>query len=205
MSPFYRVVKAVITPFVYFYFRLKKYGIHNIPKEDACIICCNHTSISDVLFLAALCPRQIHFMAKDELFKNKILGFFLYKLGAFPVNRRTGDKNAINRAEEILREGKILGIFPEGTRHTDGAPHKAKPGVSLIAMSTKAPILPCAVYRENARVHLFQKASFRFSNPISYEEYAGELTGKTAIRQITKLITEKITQLWEMKHNDNPC
>ncbi len=200
MTPFYRVMRAIVSVPVRLYFRINKYGVHNIPKEGPCIICCNHTSISDILFLGVLCPRQIHFMAKDELFKNKLLAWLFTKLGAFAVNRRTGDKGAINRAEEILSEGKILGIFPEGTRHPGDAPHKAKPGAAMLALSTKAPILPAAVYREVGKVKFLQKASFRFGTPISFEEYGSEDVGKTAIRRVSELITEKITELWEMKH-----
>lgn len=200
MSLFYRIMRAIVSFFTHLFFRIKKYGVHNVPKEGACIICCNHTSISDILFLGILCPRQVHFMGKDEIFKNKILAFLFTRLGAFPVNRRTGDKGAINKAEEILSEGKILGIFPEGTRYTDGAPHKAKPGAAMLALSTKATILPCAVYRSKSKVHFLQKATFRFGSPIYYEEYSGGETGKTAIRRTSEIITEKITELWEMKH-----
>ncbi len=200
MSLFYRIIRAIVSALIHIFFRIKKYGVHNIPKDGSLIICCNHTSISDIMFMAVLCPRQIHFMAKDELFKNKLLAFLFSKLGAFPVNRRTGDKGAISRAEELLNEGKILGIFPEGTRHTDGAPHKAKPGAAMLALSTKAPILPSAVYRDKAKVHFLQKATFRFGSPVSYDEYSGGETGKTAIRRVSGLITDKITQLWEMKH-----
>ncbi len=201
MTLFYRIMRAIVSFFTHIFFRIKKYGVHNIPKEGAVILCCNHTSISDILFMGILCPRQIYFMGKDELFKNKILGFLFRKLGAFSVNRRTGDKGAINRAEEILLEGKILGIFPEGTRYDDGcAPRKAKPGTAMLALATKAPILPCAVYRQTGKVKLFQKATFRFGAPIYYDEYAGEDTGKTAIRRVSELITDKITELWEMKH-----
>ena len=200
MTPFYRVMRAIVSVPVYLYFRIKKYGVHNIPKKGACIICCNHTSISDILFLGVLCPRQIYFMAKDELFKNKLLAWLFTKLGAFSVNRRTGDKGAINRAEEILSEGKILGIFPEGTRHPGEAPHKAKPGAAMLALTTKAPILPSAVYRDEGKVKFLQKVSFRFGTPISFEEYGSEDVGKTAIRRVSELITEKITELWEMKH-----
>ena len=200
MTLFYRIVRGIVYLPVHAFFRIKKYGVHNIPKSGSVILCCNHTSISDILFMAVLCPRQVHFMGKDELFKNKILAFLFKKLGAFPVNRRTGDKGAINHAEKVLNNGGILGIFPEGTRHTDGAPHKAKPGTAMLAISTKAPIVPCAVYRDKARVRLFQKATFRFGTPIAYEEYIGEDEGKAAIRRVSELITEKITELWEMKH-----
>ncbi len=201
MTLFYKVMRAIVSFFTHIFFRIKKYGVHNIPKEGAVILCCNHTSISDILFMGILCPRQIYFMGKDELFKNKILAFILKKLGAFSVNRRTGDKGAINKAEELLLSGKILGIFPEGTRYTDGgAPRKAKAGTAMLALATKAPILPCAVYRDTGKVKPFQKATFRFGAPIYYDEYAGEDTGKAAIRRVSGLITEKITELWEMKH-----
>lgn len=201
MTLFYKVMRAIVSFFTHIFFRIKKYGVHNIPKDGAVILCCNHTSISDILFMGILCPRQIYFMGKDELFKNKILAFILKKLGAFSVNRRTGDKGAINKAEELLLSGKILGIFPEGTRYTDGgAPRKAKAGTAMLALATKAPILPCAVYRDTGKVKLFQKATFRFGAPMYYDEYAGEDTGKTAIRRVSGLITEKITELWEMKH-----
>jgi 1-acyl-sn-glycerol-3-phosphate acyltransferase len=139
-------------------------------------------------------------MAKDELFKNKILAWFFTKLGAFPVNRRTGDKGAINRAQQILSEGKVLGIFPEGTRHPGEAPHKAKPGAAMLALATKATIVPSAVYRNEGKVRLFQKASFRFGAPIPFSEYGSDEVNKSAIRSVSQLITEKITELWEMKH-----
>lgn len=200
MTLFYRILRAIVSVPVHLFFRIKKYGIHNIPKEGSCIICCNHTSISDILFMAILCPRQVHFMGKDELFKNKLLAWLFTKLGAFSVNRRTGDKGAISRAEEILNEGKVLGIFPEGTRHPGDAPHKAKPGTAMLALATKATILPAAVYRDTGKVKFLQKASFRFGTPIPYEEYASDDEGKAAIRRVSQLITEKITELWEMKH-----
>lgn len=200
MSLFYRIVRGIVFIPVYTFFRIKKYGVHNVPKDGAVILCCNHTSISDILFMAVFCKRQICFMGKDELFKNKILAYLFSRLGAFPVNRRTGDKGAISKAEEVLNGGGVLGIFPEGTRHLGDKPHKAKPGTAMLALTTKATIVPCAVYRNEGKVHFMQKATFRFGEPIKYEEYAEDLTGRAAIRSVSELITEKITELWELKH-----
>ncbi len=205
MSLFYRIMRALFIPPIRLFFRIKKYGVHNIPKDGGLILCCNHTSISDIFFIGILCPRQVFFMGKDELFKNKFLGFVLKKLGCFPVNRRTGDTGAIKHAEDLLLNGKILGIFPEGTRHPGEAPHKAKPGAAMVALATRAPILPCAVYRETGKVKLFQKVSFRFGSPIPYEEYADGVEGRAAIRQVSNVITSKITELWELKHDDKAC
>lgn len=202
MSCFYRIMRALFILPIMLLFRIKKYGIHNLPKDGPLLLCCNHTSISDIFFIGIICPRQVCFMGKDELFKNRILSFLFRKLGAFPVNRRTGDTGAIKHAEELLENGKILGIFPEGTRHPGEAPHKAKPGAAMIALATKAPILPCAIYRNTGKVKLFQKVTFRFGKPISYEEYSGGLEGRAAIRQATDAITASITELWELKHDD---
>ncbi len=200
MTLFYRIIRAIVNVFTRLFFRVRGYGVHNVPKEGAVIMCCNHTSISDIFFMAILCPRQIHFMGKDELFKNKLIAWLFTRLGAFSVNRRTGDKGAINRAEEILGEGKVMGIFPEGTRYPGDAPHKAKPGAAMLALTTKATILPCSIYRDTGKVKFLQKATFRFGNPVSFEEYGSENVGKTEIRRVSELITEKITELWEMKH-----
>lgn len=203
MNGFYRVLRIIVIPFVHLFFRIKSYGIENIPKDKGVVLCCNHTSLSDIILLGVLCPRQICFMAKKELFEIPVLKHLFSALGGFPVDRRSSDKGAINRALDICNNGKILGIFPEGTRNRDGAPKKAKAGAAMIALKTGADILPVAIYRSNARVHIFQKATVRFGEVIKYEDYSADFEdaiSKTAIRATSELIMQKITELWEKKH-----
>lgn len=204
MSAFYRVLKIIAFPFVHLFFRIKTYGKENIPNKKGVVLCCNHTSLSDIILLGITCNRQIYFMAKKELFDIPVLKHFFRALGGFPVDRKSSDKGAINHAFNICEEGKILGIFPEGTRNRDGAPKKAKAGAAMIALKTKADILPVSIYRSNVKVHPFQKATVRYGEVIKYEEYAADFKedemSKTALKNISILIMNKITELWEKKH-----
>lgn len=199
MGRFYRFAKILLTAFVRVFFRLKVYGFENIPKDSGLIVCCNHTSMTDVFLLIALYPKQISFMAKQELFKNKIFATVLGWMTAFPVNREKGDSSAIKRAEEIVSSGGILGIFPEGTRNPEGRPGRAKAGTAFIAAATKSDILPCSIYREG-KVKPFQKATVRFGEVIPFEKMAvaADGAGRSAVSETTKQIMGVITELWEM-------
>ncbi len=199
MSAFYKFVRAVIKPLAYLFFNIKKHGVANIPKNESVVLCCNHTSMTDVWLLIALCPRQICFMAKKELFSIPVLKTVFSKMGAFPVDRKSSDKTALLKAQEICKNGGVLGIFPEGTRTVSGAPKKAKPGAALIALQTNSKILPVSVYRGNNPVRPFQKATVRFGEVIETAEQ-GESVARSNIKKYTELITQKITELWEKKH-----
>ncbi len=195
MKPLYRVLRAIVKPFAVFLFRLKAEGRENIPKDSGFILCCNHTSLSDIIFLGVMCPKQIQFMAKQELFEKKLLGWFFRKLGAFPVNRKSGDLTAIKKAKDVVESGGVLGIFPEGTRHYNSPPQKGKPGAAMIALQTGAKILPVSVYREG-KVHIFSRTTVRFGEIFEYPVEADTTPGKTQIKELTNIIMDKITLLW---------
>lgn len=200
MSPFYRFAKTVIYPFFIWLLPVKIKNLQNIPNEGSYIVCANHTSMTDPFFMVAMFPKQIHFMAKAELFKNFILRKILYAVGAFDVNRGKGDLNAIGHAEELLKENKVLGIFPEGTRHKTGAPRRAKSGIAYIAMHTNSDILPISFYREGP-FSLFRKTTIRIGELIKYDELVDtSLNDRANMRKIVDKVTNSITELWEMKH-----
>lgn len=200
MNAFYRFAKTLIYPFFLIFQPVKVIGKENIPEKDAFILCSNHTSMTDPFFKVAIFKRQIHFMAKAELFKIGIIRAVLNAVGAFAVDRGKGDMGAINHAQSLIKEGKILGIYPEGTRHPIGAPHKAKSGVAYIAMDTKADILPVSIYREG-KYSLFRKTTIRIGELIKYEDMvSNELTDRANMKKIVDRVTAEITNLWEMKH-----
>lgn len=200
MSAFYRVIKIIITPIFRWLLPVKIVGRENLPKEGGFILASNHTSISDPIFMIANFKRQVHFMAKAELFKNWLFRAVLTRLGAFAVDRGKGDMSAIRHAEELIRDKKILGIFPEGTRHVEGAPRKAKSGIAYIAMDTKSDILPVSVYREG-KYKIFKKTTIRIGELIKYEDLIDpELTDRANLKKIVDRVTSSITELWEMKH-----
>jgi 1-acyl-sn-glycerol-3-phosphate acyltransferase len=200
MKPFYRFAKTVIHPFFRWLQPVKVIGIENIPQKGGYILCANHTSMTDPFFLVTIFKKQINFMAKIELFKIWIIRLVLNAVGAFAVDRGKGDMNAINHAKDLIKQGKILGIFPEGTRYKEGPPRKAKSGVAYISMDTKADILPVSIYREGS-YNIFKKTTIRIGELIKYESLidAGR-TDRGNLKHIVDTITDSITKLWEMKH-----
>ena len=120
-------------------------GRENIPQDGGFIIACNHQSGVDPIILGRGVKRTIHFMAKEELFENEALGIFIKHLNAFPVRRGQGDTTAVEFAEDIVRNGYVLGIFPEGTRSKDFKPARGKSGTALIAKVTGADVLPVSI------------------------------------------------------------
>ncbi len=200
MTVFYRVIKTLITPIFKWLLPIKVIGKENLPKEGGFILASNHTSISDPIFMIANFKRQVHFMAKAELFKNGLFRAVLTRLGAFAVDRGKGDMSAIHHAEDIIREEKILGIFPEGTRYVEGAPRKAKSGVAYIAMDTQSDILPVSIYRDG-KYKIFKKTTIRIGELMKYEDLIdAELSNRANMKKIVDVVTASITKLWEMKH-----
>lgn len=192
-SKLYRVVVTIISPFVRILYRLKVVGRENIPDENGVIICPNHTSNADPVVLAVSLKRQIYFMAKAELFKNKILGRLFRTVGAFPVERGKKDSSAIDTAEEILVSGKQLGLFIEGTRSKTNDFLRPKTGCAMIAYKTGATILPVCITGANEhKVKIFKKNIISIGKPITLAQLnIKEGTGKE-FRDASRFIMENI-------------
>ena len=123
--------------------KARVYGEENLPKEGGFIIACTHTGYVDILNLGvAMYPREIHFMAKKQLFEMKGLGWLVKHLNAFPVDRDNPGPSVIKIPSQLLKEGKIVGIFPSGTRSAEGT--DLKQGAITIAQLAKAQIVPAA-------------------------------------------------------------
>lgn len=200
MTPFYGFWRALATPIVKVLFWYKAYGMENIPAEGGAVLCCNHTSVTDIAFLVVSCPRQIHFMGKAEIFKNPLIAWFMRKMGVFPVDRKGSGAAAIEAAKAVVNDGKLLGIFPEGTRNHQGRPGKAKSGVVVIAAQTGAPVVPSAVYHETTGLPIFQKSTLRYGKPMPAEEFQMQDMSRGELRRVTELVMSKITELWEEGH-----
>lgn len=197
MSKFYRFIK-IIGGFIFStFYRIKYEGRENLPKSGGYVICSNHTSMTDIPFMAIGCDRQIHFMAKEELFKSKFLNWFFKKLGAFSVKRGTGGTEAIHNAISIIENGNVMGIFPEGKRSFEGAPQRAKSGISVIVASTNATVVPVSIYHKG-KIKLFGKVTVRYGKPILPEEIGLKDCSRGELKRISNLIMEKITKQWEL-------
>jgi 1-acyl-sn-glycerol-3-phosphate acyltransferase len=134
-------VRAIVRPLI----GLEVHGIEHVPPEGPVIVVCNHLSNADPPLISIVFPRPLFFMGKSELFRNPLLGALVRLFGGFPVQRGTADRAAIKHALLVLRQGQAMGIFPEGGRSRTAAMVPGYPGVGLIALQARVPILPVAI------------------------------------------------------------
>lgn len=172
-------------------------GAENIPQDRALVMASNHRSYADPVILTMPMKKPVTYMAKEELFKNKLFGWFITKLGAFPVKRGTGDMQVIDDAVAILNSGRHLVIFPEGTRSKDGKVGKGKTGVAMIAAKSGADVLPCGIIFEGEKLHFRSKLTLRFGKVIPASEIAVEDASPKALKEVKKRIMGEITELVE--------
>ena len=194
MSLFYSIVKNVTKVALKVAFRMEYEGIENIPEGGGYMVCANHRTMLDPFFFAPKVKPQLFFMAKQELFKNKFTETFFKALGAFPVERGKGDSGAIDFAMNILREGKILAMFPEGTRSRTGVPLRPKSGAALVAIQTKSDILPVGISFDNP-IRFRSKVTVRFGKVIKFEELGAEKGLPSEMKLASKLIMGRIVSL----------
>ncbi len=182
-----------------FYLHIKYKGTvinsENIPDlKGGYIVACNHQSYSDPPLLAAVFKGRFSFMAKSELFKNKLFAWLITKCGAFPVVRGAKDSAALDRAVEDLRKNKIFVIFPEGTRSKDGVIARAKSGVAIIAGRADAPVVPvCIMYAPDGKK---RHAAIAVGKMIPKEEVEIEdMNDRKQIKRVSSRIMDDILGL----------
>lgn len=174
---------------LFFAFRVRRKGIENVPKEGPVILAFNHTSNLDPVVAGITSPRQLNFMAKSELFKNKLFGGLIKRLGAFPVHRGRGDVGAIKTAFKIFENNGVMLIFPEGGRVKPGQRVKAKPGVALIAQRSGVPVVPVHIIGEYKWMH---KISVCYGKPIDFCKYKGRKLTGDEIQELADNVLEEI-------------
>ena len=126
-------------------YRCRLRGMENLPVRGPVIVITNHKSNIDPVIVGMLCDRPLRYMAKKELFRNAALSRLISTLGAFPVDRGSGDREALATSLEVLTEGGALLMFPEGHRQSDDEVHEFLPGVAMIALRSGAPVVPLAM------------------------------------------------------------
>ena len=171
-------------------YRFEVTGQENIPKDGAFLLCGNHISAYDPIALATFSKRRLNFMAKQELFKNRIIGAFLRALGAYPVNRSTTDMNAYRHTIKLLKDGNALLIFSQGTRMKDF--DNAKSGVAVFALKSGAPIVPVGI---TGPIRFRNKIKIRIGEPICMKKYEGQKVKTELIDEVMNTLSERITKL----------
>ncbi|NCC15044.1 MAG: 1-acyl-sn-glycerol-3-phosphate acyltransferase [Clostridia bacterium] len=186
----YPLVKVLIRILYKIMFKITIVGKENVPKEGNGVLCCNHISNFDPLTMAVYLGRLPRYIAKKELFNNKIFGALLRNMQAFPIDRQTVmDMKAFKTAINVLKGGELLGIFAEGTRVKEGEEKAAKAGVAMFALKGDAPVIPVAIsgnYKFRSEVRI------EFGEPITLEEYRGTKITTAMMEEITEKIMGKV-------------
>ncbi len=198
-SPFYALVGALSWPLMHGIYRLQATGLENVP-EGGVVLAANHTSNFDPWPLGfPLWPRrQLYFMAKVELF-NPVLGPALRAAGAFPVRRGEHDVEAIETAVRLCKEGKVVAMFPEGTRREKGLRKRftarPRPGSARIALAAGVPLVPAAI-RGTDRMLKLPQLKIVYGKPIPLDDLTG-LPPKDAAEIATQRLMTEIEALFE--------
>jgi cytidylate kinase len=183
--------------------RYKIFGIKNVPRTGGVIIASNHASYLDppAVGAASRKKRMTHFMARDTLFRKKLMGAFLHKVGVIPLDRERGDVKAMKTAIQLLRDGASVALFPEGTRSPDGTLQPAKPGIGFLVAKGNAPVVPVYVHgsyeawSKHSGGLKRRPVTVIFGQLITQEEIRGLGEGREAYALIGELIMKRIAEL----------
>ncbi len=198
-------IRTWVTLVMWFAARLKVDGLSNLPSSGPVILVSNHFNVGDPPVLTYVLPRRIVWMAKQELFDTPVIGWLFRGFGLIPVRRFEGDLKALRKAQNALKSGHVLGMFPEGTRSAGKGLGEGEPGTAFIALRTGAPIVPVAIWgtegiklpRDAFRFH-GSRISVRFGRPFRLPETKRATKGQIA--DGTREIMEKIAELLPAKY-----
>lgn len=195
MTKFYRIIYAIAAPIIHLLFPCRTVGLEDFPEGGA-LLCANHVSGWDPIIIALSLPKdaRLTVMAKDQLFRIPLLGFFLRKLGIFPVKRGGNDLTAMKTAMKVLSGGNRLLVFPEGTRVEEQGEVEAKGGVTVMATRTGVPMVP--VYCGGKHKFL-RKTTIVFGKPYM-PVIAGRKPTPDENRAIAREILDRIYALSEV-------
>jgi 1-acyl-sn-glycerol-3-phosphate acyltransferase len=205
----YHLLKYVILgPWLRLIFRPQVEGRDNVPAEGPAIIASNHLSFSDSIFMPLMVRRKVTFVAKAEYFTGRGIKGFLTKMffvgtGTIPVDRSGGRaaQAAIDTGLRILREGRLFGIYPEGTRSPDGRLYRGKTGVARLALDSGAPVIPVVMLNSDeiqplgSKLPKIKRVRIRFGEPIDFSRYAGMAGDRFIERAVTDEIMYELMEL----------
>lgn len=172
----YRFVRAVVLVFSKIFFGVEIHGRENEPTEGGYIAFSNHTSFFDPIFTASAAKQSLYFMAKSDLAKHAVMRWIFKLCNVVTVNRGESDIAALRKTCDIVKSGRNVGIYPQGTRIPQEYPksEEALAGLGLMATRTKATLLPITICygKKNLKPKMFRKVHVYIGKPISYDEYS---------------------------------
>jgi 1-acyl-sn-glycerol-3-phosphate acyltransferase len=208
----YWVMKLVLSPILRFFFRIRVEGLEHVPQDGPAILASNHISFCDSIFLPLVLRRRLTFVAKAEYFEDPKTAWFFRAMGQIPIKRGGGPASlrALESAAEVLRDGHLFGIYPEGTRSPDGRLYRGRTGVARLALENRVPVLAVAMIgtREAQPIgqvwpNLFRPITIRISPPMHFEDH--EPGNRMALRQVTDEIMFELRRLSGQEYVERYC
>ncbi|MFC7310566.1 lysophospholipid acyltransferase family protein [Streptomyces monticola] len=206
---------VVLVPWLRWWSRPRVEGLSHVPAEGAAIVAGNHQSFLDQFLQGVMIKRRINFLAKSEYFtgkglKGRLMAAFFRGLRGIPVDRSGNGAGhaALDAGLQVLREGELLGIFPEGTRSHDGRLYKGRVGVAALALRAGAPVIPCAVTGTFEALPAGRRRprtvpmTVRFGEPLDFSRYANMTDRRAALRAATDEIMNAIQKLSGQEYVD---
>ncbi len=205
----YWVLKAVLTPLLLLLWRVRVEGREHVPWRGPAVLASNHQSFCDSFFIPLVLVRRVTFVAKSEYFDSWRTAWFFRAAGQIPLRRDGGDasQRALDTATEVLGRGRLLGIYPEGTRAPDGRLYRGRTGVARLATATGAPVVPVAVVGTRAiqppgrrLMRPFHSVTVRFGPPLVADP--SDRADAAALRAFTDHLMAAIAELSGQERTD---
>jgi len=190
-SLLYRLSRVFLRVLFRLYNRWEVTGRERVPPSGGVLLVANHTSYADPPIVGAACLRPVNFMAKAELFRIPVLAGFIRRTHAFPVRRGSADRAALRQAVRLLRAGKVLLVFPEGKRSSDGRLAELETGAAFIALSGQAQVVPMAIVGADGvlprgrPILLPAKLRVHFGPPLDLSAFRGQRPTRPVLQQVT--------------------
>jgi 1-acyl-sn-glycerol-3-phosphate acyltransferase len=209
------IVKAILGPILHAVWRPWAEGVRNVPRKGAAILASNHLSFADHFFGPLPLRRRITFLGKAEYFTGRgIKGWltrsFFGGVGVIPLDRTGGPASeaALHTGLRVLREGKLLGIYPEGTRAPDNRLYRGKTGVARLALEARVPVVPMAMINTfelmptGEKPKLGIRPGVRFGKPLDFSRYYGMAEDRLVLRAVTDEIMYALMELSGQEYVD---
>lgn len=211
----FRLIKAVLGPIMRLMFRPQVEGVEHIPGDGPVILAGNHLTFIDSIVLPLVTKRQVFFIGKDEYVtgkgvKGRLMAWFFTGVGMIPVDRdgANGGVAALMTGRRILEEGKIFGIYPEGTRSPDGRLYRGRTGIARLTLMTGAPVVPFAMIGTDKLqpggngIPRPGKVTVRFGAPMEFSRYDGMDRDRYVLRAVTDSVMTEVMRLSGQEYVD---
>ncbi|HTQ47685.1 MAG TPA: lysophospholipid acyltransferase family protein [Polyangiaceae bacterium] len=195
MGLFYSATRSLLSGLVGALSGWEVRGRESIPRSGGLIVASNHISFWDPPLVGTAAVRELHFLAKEELFRPPVFGALIRRYNAIPIRRGMADLSGLSRALDVLKAGGALILFPEGSRMRDGELHPARPGVGMLAVNADAVVVPCFISgSDRARRWLVRATRLRvwFGQPRTWRELAGEFANQPPGRALYQGVSDGV-------------